>query len=242
MRKALTIFLTLALAPIAFAEEPPRLAEWLMEPAIEAAISRSRAGLLVLDTTAYDAKPLLAPAEMKNFAAHLWHFVVGPVTSEFDLALNGGATQLASRFPPTLESLAKVSGDPVVWLNKSTDCRLWVRGEIALDAKDCPGAVDGKSLATAFRQILGFNAVVLAQRGRFLLVEGPTSALTFGGQGLLFQDSAGNVRLGRDERKGGAMLLLNEGSGRFGVYETFLEKKSVVKAVHVGSKVLLDDP
>lgn len=223
------------------AEAPPGLAAWLAEKGVDVEISSLQTGLLIVDRVAYDAKPQPGSSEQAQMGVHLWHYVVGERALTLTTTMNGDPSALATKLPPSLGNLAKIFDDALVWQRGKKACRLWIGREVALDPSECAKG-DGKSIAFALRRALGFNAVVVARKGSYLLVEGPAAAIAFGGQGLLFQNSAAKSQLSPEERKGGAMVQLVEGSGRFGVYETFLAKGTAAASVPKGTKILLDDP
>lgn len=220
------------------AAKAPQLSAWLAELPARAASGRSVERLFLGTTLSFAAEAMASESLRKDLAAHVFPQIVAESPWRFAVSLNRGAAGLDRRFAQDPSAIAVLSRSGLVLIADGKTCQLADRKQAVV--REACNKEQGKQLAAWLTQKMGYNALVLAQKQRYLLIEGPTAALANGSQAFFFADSSEAERLPPDDRRVGALLQKIEGNGRYGIFAMVLTGRP--KDVLPGTKVIVDDP
>ncbi|MEI6399440.1 MAG: hypothetical protein WCO71_11785, partial [Pseudomonadota bacterium] len=86
---------------------------------------------------------------------------------------------------------------------------------------------------------LSFDAVILEQKGDYILTLMPTEKLDKGAQALTIKDSSRLFGLNAATRKGTSLISIEAQTGRYGMFKMVVASPNVKDAFHPGTKIIL---
>ena len=163
---------------------------------------------------------------------------ISPMNANFSVSLNGPekVKGVSGAFALTgADSLVVLSGEKPTLVGEGGKSTL----SIKLKTKD-PSKFDVKSLAELILSTVGYDGVILASAGDYVLVGSTERRLKrVNLQGLAIADSQDKWALSASQRKGKSLLSLVNRNGSYGVFQLVMGGDNVA-ALEPGTKVLLE--